>query len=221
MIPWMWNSGMTVSERSAAVSSSDAAMLRAERGQVALAERHDLRPRRRAGRVQHERLVVGRPVVGRRGAAAQRGRAGARATSSTGRPPSPRTSIDDRPSGVAAACAAGALPSRHERRGAEVVEVEAELVLAVLRVERRRAADRHGRQQRPAPSPARWAGRSRSGRPGRARPHGRRSASRSTACARVAWSIDVAIRPSIRAGPGALRRQQGGNGVDGAVEPSA
>ena len=34
MIPWMWKSGMTVKERSAAVSCNDAAMLRAERARL-------------------------------------------------------------------------------------------------------------------------------------------------------------------------------------------
>ena len=34
MIPWMWKSGMTVKERSAALSRNDAAMLRAERARL-------------------------------------------------------------------------------------------------------------------------------------------------------------------------------------------
>ena len=143
---------MTVSERSAAVRCSDSAMFCAERGQVPLAERHDLRTRRRAGRVEHERFVVGRRS-GRFGGGSgsgvrSDGRAWSRPLSDlevdreavTAEPDDQRLRRRGGQRGRRAAV-------RHEGRGAEVVQVEAELLLAVLRVQRRRGADRHGRQQ--------------------------------------------------------------------------
>ena len=120
------------------------------RGQVPLAERHDLRPRRRAGRVEHERFVVGRRSgrFGSRRTVRSGGRAGSRPggdlevdrQAATAEPDDRRLRRRGGQRGRRAAV-------RHERRGAEVVQVEAELLLAVLRVQRRRAADRHGRQQ--------------------------------------------------------------------------
>ena len=143
MIPWMWNSGITASDRSCCGQLERRGDVAGRAGEVALPQWHDLGPRRRARRVQHQRLVVG-SAAGRTWSRVLVAPAG---TTSSTAPPSLRTSIAIVVSG-AAARAAGAEPSNAEqRRGVEVVEVEPELVLAVLRVERCRAADRHRRQQ--------------------------------------------------------------------------
>ena len=142
MIPWMWKSGMTSSERSAAVSCERRGDVAGRAGQVALAQRHDLRPRRRARRVQHERFVVGaRRTVGRR-RARDWSRAATRSTARPRRARRRRSSRRARPTRAPVLA-----PSRHERGGVEVVEVEPELLFAVLRVQRRGTADRHRGQQ--------------------------------------------------------------------------
>ena len=217
MIPWMWKSGMTVSERSAAVSCSDVAMFCAERGQVPLAERHDLRPRRRAGRVEHERFVVG---VGRAGSAA----AAARRRAAASREPTgddlevDRQAVtaepDDRrrPPARRAARPARCRPSRAPRRGGRRGRSG-----TPPRGTSGSAAPRSRPTwppAGPAPSPARWAGRWRSGRPARARPHaGARPAGRPPARGRRGRSTSP---PTVDQGrTRGLRRQQGGNGVAG------
>ncbi len=104
MIPWMWNSGITLSERSDAVSSSDAAMLRADRARL----------RWRNG------TILGRDVVPDVCSTSTWSSAVGRRPMDEGSTidgparsidrPSPRTAIAIVPSG-AAACAAGAPPS--------------------------------------------------------------------------------------------------------------
>ena len=56
--PWMWNSGMTLRQRSAGVSASVAPMWRAEAARLRCEQRHDLGPRRGARGVQHQGDVV-------------------------------------------------------------------------------------------------------------------------------------------------------------------
>ena len=56
--PWMWNSGMMLRQRSPAVSGSVCAMLPAEAQRLRWRQRHDLRPRRGARGVQHQRDIL-------------------------------------------------------------------------------------------------------------------------------------------------------------------
>ena len=141
---------MTVNERSAAVSCSDAAMFCADAARF----------RWRSGTIFGRDVVpdvwstsASSSAVGRAGSGSRRtvrrgGRAGSRPggdlevdrQAATAEPDDRRLRRRGGQRGRRAAV-------RHERRGAEVVQVEAELLLAVLRVQRRRAADRHGRQQ--------------------------------------------------------------------------
>ena len=72
--PWMWNSGMMLRPRSAAVSASVSAMLPADDADVALRQRHDLGSRRGARRVQDERDVAGLRVARAVAAAERSGR---------------------------------------------------------------------------------------------------------------------------------------------------
>jgi hypothetical protein len=78
--PWMWNSGMMFRPQSVGRELQRARDVARRRRQVALRQRHDLRPRGGARGVQHHRHVVGlRRAAGRRSGGRCRRRGAARA----------------------------------------------------------------------------------------------------------------------------------------------
>ena len=152
--PWMWNSGMTFRQRSAGVERERRADVAAEAARFGVAERHDLGPRGRARGVQHQRDVVGlrparrrpvrRPHRGRRSSNTPAGAPRRHASSRTGMPCRSR----DRARGPLVGARLD-----DQRLGAEVGQIELELVGAIGGIER--GGGRAGRDRRRRRSPSR------------------------------------------------------------------
>ena len=148
--PWMWNSGMMLRPRSAAVRRERGAHVAGRGADVALGQRHDLRPRRRARSVQDQRDVVrlrrrrsaggGWPrAVQRRQLERARRRMPASGVSCSDRHAEPPRHLDRR------RCACP--PRRSAAVACEVGQVELELLGAVGGIERRRRAARGRREK--------------------------------------------------------------------------
>ena len=136
--------------------------------EVALQQRHDLGPRGRARGVQHQRLVV---LLRRRPTRPARRRCPfGRQLEPAGRAVGRRRAAAGRPhhAAVPTATAGPSSPAGHDQRlGAQVGEVEVELLGPVGRVQGCRGGAAGDGRRRPWPSPARSAARSRPGRRGR------------------------------------------------------
>ena len=130
-------------------------MLPRRGGHVAVGQRHDLRPRGRAGRVQDQRDVVG---PARPGCAPRR----LPCAASVNAPASSRgrSSITAMPSLCATSIAGPLAPGLDDQRlGAEVGEIELELLGAIGGIERRGDRPARRRSETPSPFPGRSAAR--------------------------------------------------------------
>ena len=158
---------MMLRQRSSAVRPSVAPIWRGRRREIGMAERHQFWARRRARRVQQQRDIVGLAQVRRRRRADRLtldAKASGRCVLQRVQPehadPEPLGDGDGR---------TGLVLGDEDRLGADIGEVEIELVGTIGRIERRGRGASRRPTGRPSPSPARSAARSQRGRRGRCR----------------------------------------------------
>ena len=130
----MWKSGITFRQRSVGGQAERRRDVPGARGQLPVCERHELRPRRRPGGVEQERdRVRSRPGVERRRRRHAVDREHARRGRVVGR------QLEDADAERPGDLAGRGVERRgdHQRVGADVLEVEGELLCAVRGIERR------------------------------------------------------------------------------------